>query len=200
MTPPSSSSSSCDVADLNTADVDLTYLDVGNLDCNNHLPASHPSNDRPKPAKTETTQSSDADDDTSDDDLSSLDLNSLDTVPVSSNSNQDDLSTTLINNSNVFDHRQQQPFVKTERSTDLEQVNDLYTKMLINNSMTSVGVDSNSSPAKMRPREVQQSGSCLKRPLSDANLDDTVGDVGSNISHPNFKVPDHVKNCKLINL
>lgn len=209
MTPPaSSSSSSCDAADndLNTADVDLTYLEeaAGELDqpqITENQPSSQAesSANTPSAAAAPKEEKSDSDEEQhsdEDDDLSSFDLNTLD-EPVSAGE-------VVLTPSNPTNN------IILGSSSDLEHVNDMYNKLLINNSnnaamnvvsnitsnelvISESSSSSNSSSSVSTTTNINSnsnSGSthtnCLKRPLSDACLDDVL--IENNLSLPGFKV------------
>lgn len=211
MTPPaSSSSSSCDAADndLNTADVDLTYLEeaADELDqqqqpqITENQPSSQAESsvNTPSAAAAPKEEKSDSDEEQhsdEDDDLSSFDLNTLD-EPVSAGE-------VVLTPSNPTNN------IILGSSSDLEHVNDMYNKLLINNSnnaamnvvsnitsnelvISESSSSSNSSSSVSTTTNINtnsNSGShtnCLKRPLSDACLDDVL--IENNLSLPGFKV------------
>lgn len=139
----SSASSSCDVTDLNTADVDLTYLEETepqpqHIKHENHTERVNNASDDisrgENKAKLLTNMNgSDGEGDDDDNDLSSFDLNGLDTVGVTTSVNSLEQNDEIILN-RIVDSSQ----VKIENASDLEQVNDLYTKLLIHSNMNSV--------------------------------------------------------------
>lgn len=139
----SSASSSCDVTDLNTADVDLTYLEETesqHIKQENHIERVNETDGMSRgennKAKIFTNMNgSDGDggeeeEDDDDNDLSGFDLNGLDTVGVNNpiETNDEIILNRIVDSSNV----------KVENASDLEQVNDLYTKLLIHSNMNSV--------------------------------------------------------------